>query len=191
MFDIIKMSEPTGARNISQSLFMMDEKLMNDPKHLSNKLMAARNVSSWNSIGQPQGIDNQIPAYLNQSRLSTYYQDNPWPTLQFSNRFGLAPMGGPINPSLTPGHRPGNVLNKNKAAQAGYAMGQTVPNAMIGSGYVPQNAFSSEGSPIDATPYNKVPVRQPGYMNPIQPVNKNGVEVPSFMTGFGINKSAY
>ena len=90
------MSEPSGARNISQSLFMMDEKLMADPQHLSQKLMASKDVSGWNSISGPQGIDNQTPAYLNQSRLSTYYQDNPWPTLQFSNRFGLSTMGGPV-----------------------------------------------------------------------------------------------
>ena len=70
-------------------------------------------------------------------------------------------------------------------------MGRPVANAMIGSGYVPQNASTSEGSPLAETSYNGVPVRQPGPMNPIVPVTKNGVDVPSFMTGFGKNKSAY
>lgn len=183
--------EPSGARNISQSLFMMDEKLMSDPKHLAIKLMQNKDVSGWNSISEPQGIDNQLPAYLNQSRLSTYYQDNPWPTLQFTNKFGLEPLGGPIDPTQTPGHRPGNILKSSQVALPGYAMGNPVQHAMIGSGYVPQNAFNSEGSPIPATPYNKVPIRQPGSMNPVMPVTKNGVDVPSFMTGFGKNSSAY
>lgn len=188
------MAEPTGARNISQSLFMMDEKLMSDPKaqkNLAYNLMGSRVVSGWNSIDEPQGISNQLPAYLNQSRLSTYYQDNPWSTLQFSNHFGLSPMGGPVNPTLTPGHRPGNVLAPGKSAQVGYAMGHVVPQGMIGKGFVPQGSLNSKGEPLPATAYNKVPVRQPGYMNTIQPVQKNGVEVPSFMTGFGKNNTNY
>ena len=70
---------------------MMDENLMSDPKAqrgLAHKMMDKKDTSGWNSIDEPQGIANQLPAYLNQSRLSTFYQDNPWPTLQFSNRFG-------------------------------------------------------------------------------------------------------
>ena len=182
------MAEPTGARNISQSLFMMDEKLMSDPKaqrNLAYNLMNNKTVSGWNSIEEPQGISSQLPAYLNQSRLSTYYQDNPWPALQFSNHFGLAPMGGPVNPTLSPGHRPGNVLAPGRSAQIGYAMGNVVPHAMIGKGFVPQGTLNAKGEPLPSTPFNNVPVRQPRSMNSVNPVRKNGVDVPSFMTGFG------
>jgi hypothetical protein len=184
------MAEPTGSRNISQSLFQMDEKLMTDPKAQKNlryQMMSDNTVSGWNSIQGPQGIDNQLPAYLNQSRLSTYYQDNPWSTLQFSNKFGLSPMGGEINPTLTPGSRPGNILKPGQNALSGYAMGNPVPNSMIGRGYVPANSLNTEGDILSGTAYNKVPVRQPSNPNYIKPMKRNGVEIPSFMTNFGTN----
>ena len=188
------MAEPTGARNISQSLFQMDEKMMADPKaqkNLQYQMMSDKTVSGWNTIDEPQGFDNQQPAYLNQSRLSTYYQDNPWATLQFSSKFGLSPMGGEVNPTLTPGSRPGNILKRGQNALPGFAMGKPVPQAMIGHGYVPANALNAEGEAIPSSAYNKVPVRQPGNPNYVKPMKRNGVDVPSFMKGFGKHQGGY
>ena len=82
------MAEPTGAINISKAMFQVDEKLSSQTK-LSNKLHMnlsdSKNISSWNSLPEQQGFGNEMPAYLNQVRLSNYYQDNSWPVLQFSH----------------------------------------------------------------------------------------------------------
>lgn len=74
--------------NITQSLFDLDSKIIKE------------------------NDNDPFSAYVNQSRLSTYYQDNPWPTLTFTNQFGVRPIGGPINYMQPPGHRPGNLAKK-------------------------------------------------------------------------------
>jgi hypothetical protein len=114
--------EPSGSINISQSLFLVDEKLMKPSHKLANRLDQTM-VSEWNSIGSiGQGISGQLPAYLNQARLSTWYQDNgSEPLLQFSNQFGLAPMGGPFNGNISTGARV-EPVPANKVAKAGYAL---------------------------------------------------------------------
>jgi len=81
--------EPNGTLNLSQSLFQMDEKIA--------------------SANMPNMFNQEFPSFINQSRLSTYFQDNPWPTVEFPIQYGLNPMGGPINYSLPPGHKPGNL----------------------------------------------------------------------------------
>jgi hypothetical protein len=92
--------EPSGAINISQALFMMDEKI-------SQKNMGLRSGSDHMKV--------QTPVLINQSRLSTYYQDNPWSTLSFSQKYGLETLGGPIDGSKGSGHRPGNIfVDKSK-----------------------------------------------------------------------------
>jgi hypothetical protein len=73
-----------GPSNISQSLFMADEKVAGEE-------------------------NSNLKALINQSRLSTYYQDNPYGTLTFSNKFQLPTLGGEIS-EQTPGHRPGNIF---------------------------------------------------------------------------------
>lgn len=101
------MAEITGSINISQSLFLVDEKLMKKSKgNLSNSLENSP-VSEWNSIGNVgQGISGQTPALLNQARMSTWYQDNgSAPILTFSNQFGLSTMGGNYNPNVITGAR--------------------------------------------------------------------------------------
>ncbi len=53
----------------------------------------------------------QLKALINQSRMSTYYQDNPFGVLSFSNKFGIDTLGGPIDGSVGSGHRPGYKFN--------------------------------------------------------------------------------
>lgn len=153
------MAEPTGAINISKAMFQVDENLSSQPK-LSNQLHMnlsdSKNIASWNSLPEHQGFENQMPAYLNQVRLSNYYQDTPWPVLQFSQEFGLSPMGGQLNPNLPPGRRPGNTLKTPPVA-----MGMA-KNFMTGT---------------------EMAVRQPNVQNNIHPVVNNGIAVPSFMKG--------
>jgi len=79
--------------NISQMLFTVDEQLMQK-----------------SNIGN--GISGQMPAYVNQARLSTYYQDNPFGTLLFSTKFCLDPMGGNVNDANGSGSRPGSRANQ-------------------------------------------------------------------------------
>ena len=166
------MAEPTGARNISQALFQLDEKLSQQSDQLQGAMMKS-SVSAWNSIPMAQGIDQGVEqkAYINQSRMSTMYQDNPWPTLMFSTRFGLEPMGGEINGSIPPGHRPGNTLNQNMVPPAGYALGPAVQNAWEGKGTEPSGS-------------NFVQVRQPVSTNNVVPRKDQGIYAPSFARGF-------
>ena len=115
--------EPSGSINVTQQLFLMDEKLMNSNTKLLNAMENSKTVSEWNSIkGLKQGIGIQQPAYLNQARLSTYYQDNgSKDILQYSAQFGLSVMGGEYN-NIGGGARPGNVLPANEVAKTGYAL---------------------------------------------------------------------
>jgi hypothetical protein len=46
------MAEPSGARNLSQAMFMMDEKIMKNQNNLSSQLKK-NEVSAWNSIAMP------------------------------------------------------------------------------------------------------------------------------------------
>lgn len=70
--------------NISQSLFQLDEKLVAPSKDFSS----------------------EFPAFLNQSRISTYFQDNPFPTVTFPMQFGLSPLGGAVNTRIGSGSKP-------------------------------------------------------------------------------------
>jgi hypothetical protein len=125
------MAEPTGSFNISQSLFQLDEKLSQ----------------------QPKGPDftPEFNAFINQSRVSTYYQDNPWQSLQFSGQFGLPTMGGPINYGIGAGSKPYNPY---------WPSGPQEPSAA-------NAALSSEYNVLTNTNTN--------------PVMVNGILVPQFM----------
>ena len=152
------MAEPTGSRNITQSLFNLDEKLMKQQK--SNALQTI-SPFSWNAQSAEQGMDgSQYPAYINQARLASYYQDNPWATLDFSNQFGLNAMGGPVRGYLGPGSRPGNTI-KN----------------------VPKPGFALYNNENGLGTYS--PINEPGPVNNIVPKNVNGIFVPNFMVNFG------
>ena len=78
--------------NISGDLFLSDEKVAADS-------------------------GSNIRALINQSRMSTYYQDNPYGTLLFSDKFGVPTLGGPVVPQ-TPGHRPGNLYSGKQVLAA-------------------------------------------------------------------------
>lgn len=146
--------EPNGSINISGSLFFMDEKLMNN-NNLNSRLTNSQLVSNWNSIPMDQGTGVQLPAYINQSRLSTWYQDNgSEPVLQFANQYGLDVMGGNFRGNLPPGSRPGNVTPADQVAKPGFAL------------------------------YNKTyyPVSEPpSILNNIRINTKNGISTPSFV----------
>jgi hypothetical protein len=77
------MSEPSGSLNISQILFKLDE--------------------------QEPSIKT---AYLNQSRLSTYYQDHPYGVLSFVNQFNMTAPGGNISSDQGSGAKPNNTFAK-------------------------------------------------------------------------------
>lgn len=66
-------------------------------------------------IASDEGIMN---AFINQGHLSTYYQDTGmWPVLQFSEKYGLEPLGGPVT-AVGSGYRPGYVDTKTYTPQA-------------------------------------------------------------------------
>lgn len=112
--------------NIGQNLFKMDETIMRNSQN-----------SSGSANNSPQ-----FPSYLNQARLSTYYQDNPWPTLMFSENFGLVPPGGDINRTLTPGSRPGNLLpvqGQNQKPTSSTVVSQDVDIAVVNGFMLPKN----------------------------------------------------
>lgn len=99
--------------NISQTLFKENEKLIVPSDSVS---VAFQNLSSLSGINSmPQETNNmqsQMPAYLNQAHLSTWYQDNPFDTLLYNTKYGVPVLGGNIDPTLPPGHKPGNILRQ-------------------------------------------------------------------------------
>jgi hypothetical protein len=102
------MAEISGSINIGQSLFLVDEKLSKGKgRSLSNAFENAQMVSDLNTMSNiGQGMSGQRAAYLNQARMSTWYQDNgSAPLLTFSNQFGLNTMGGNYNPDVITGAR--------------------------------------------------------------------------------------
>lgn len=103
-----QLGNKTG--NLSETLFVeSDREFGAVPPGCVAGNMTDQNKTSWNTIEcGGQGIQNQMDAWLNQSRLSTYYQDNPLPTLEFAkNNSGnpsFQPLGGNIIPGLAEGH---------------------------------------------------------------------------------------
>lgn len=94
------MNQNSGT-NISQMLFNMDQ-----------------------SIGEEDG---GLKAFINQSRLSTYFQDNPYETLTYSNKFQVPTLGGVAAKSHGSGHRPGNSFDLTGINQKGAAFVQDLP----------------------------------------------------------------
>jgi hypothetical protein len=105
---------PVTAGNISQTLFKQNEKLIVPSDSVSVSFQNLASLSGINSM--PQEINNmktQMPAYLSQAHLSTYYQDNPWQTLMYSTKYGVPVPGGNIDPTQPPGYKPGNILRSS------------------------------------------------------------------------------
>ena len=108
-----EVANKTG--NITSTLFESDEKIMG--ADVLGKKLEMSNPYSWNSntdLG-PQGFQDQLPAYLSQSHMSSYYQDNPWPVLNFSKKYGVKQtLGGGVRGDLPPGSYPRNIISDSK-----------------------------------------------------------------------------
>jgi hypothetical protein len=106
-------ASPITGANITQTLFKQNEKLVVPSDSVS---MAYQNLSSLSGLNSmPQELNtmqSQMPAFLSQAHLSTWYQDNPWETLTYTKKFDVPPMGGNIDPTQPPGHKPGNILRQ-------------------------------------------------------------------------------
>ena len=96
-----EMANKTG--NISETLFREDEKLM--PKQKAQGSYVKAPPYTFTSDPQlPHGFGVELPAYIQQIRMSSYYQNNPESTLMFSGKYGIQePLGGPINKDLPSG----------------------------------------------------------------------------------------
>jgi len=105
---------PVLGANLSQQLFQRDEKLL-VPSHLvSQEYQNLATVSGANSMPSLLHDTKHImPAFLEQAHMSTLYQDNPWPILTASNKFGVITPGGDLIPNQPPGYRPMNTLSNN------------------------------------------------------------------------------
>jgi hypothetical protein len=119
----------TGA-NITQTLFKQNEKLVVPSDSVS---LAFQNLSTLSGINSmPEEINNmysQMPAFINQAHLSTWYQDNPFGTLSYSKKYGLPPMGGNLELNQPSGHKPGNTYS-NYLKQSGKSNAQNLPSTM-------------------------------------------------------------
>jgi hypothetical protein len=104
---------PVLGGNITQTLFKQNEQLIVPSDSVS---IAFQNLSSLSGINSmPQEINNmesQMPAYLSQAHLSTYYQDNPWETLMYGKKYVVSPMGGNLDLQQPQGYKPGNILRQ-------------------------------------------------------------------------------
>lgn len=72
-------------------------------------------INGYNVNQNTNEIEEQMPIYLKQAHISTYYQDNPWDILTFSHKFGLPTMGGALDGNQPPGYRPGYLLSNHNS----------------------------------------------------------------------------
>lgn len=105
-------SKPLVGANMSQMTFKKEEQLI-EPKPNNMFSNAYNNLSALSDINTEPELYSEmssiIPAYLSQAKMSTYYQNNPWKVLTYSEKYGNTEiMGGKINSNLPPGYRPGN-----------------------------------------------------------------------------------
>lgn len=111
-----QLASKTG--NLSQLLFRQNEKKSgsNEVKPLA-PLLEKTNPYEWNTQSLTKaenGESQRFNMYMDQARMSTYYQDNPWEGLQHSNKHGYQgpTLGGEIRGNIPPGYLPGNTLTK-------------------------------------------------------------------------------
>jgi hypothetical protein len=101
-------SYPIRSANISQTLLMKEEKMIKPINEMDYK-----NVATISGIvpvlSETDEMDRIMPAFIAQSRLSTYYQDKPFDILNSSQKYGMMPMGGPVNSTMGSGYRPGTL----------------------------------------------------------------------------------
>lgn len=112
-------SYPLIGANKTQQMFRQEER-MNEPKNepkpsnsFSEAYSSMASLSDMNSNPNTySNMSQQMPSFLSQARMSTYYQNNPWGVLMDNKKYGVEPLGGDVNPNLPPGYRPGNILRK-------------------------------------------------------------------------------
>lgn len=105
-------SNQLTGENLSQRTFKQNEKLIEPTKEnmFASKYNSMSTLSDVNSsLDTTCDMSTIMPAYLSQSRMSTFYQDNPWDTLTFGKKYGVdGILGGNINTNSKPGSKPGN-----------------------------------------------------------------------------------
>lgn len=100
-------SYPLRDANISQTLFKKNESLIKPINESDYKNMA--NLPGIVPVmSEGEEMDKIMPSFISQSRLSTYYQDKPFGILKSSEKYGMQPMGGPVNSSMGSGYFPGS-----------------------------------------------------------------------------------
>lgn len=115
--------------NTAHLLFQRDEHLAHKTQNQVQALPVDQQLERgspfmWNGFvyerADPQlnGLDNNFTAFMDQTRMSTYFQDHPWATLQHAQRTGYQgpQLGGQIRGWVPPGYMPGNKLNKHMYA---------------------------------------------------------------------------
>jgi hypothetical protein len=102
--------------NLSQTLFNQN---MKNIKNSNAKLQNLQSLNELNSVNdENEGMKELLPAYIQQANLSTWYQNNPWPILTDSNKYGVETMGGELDLSQPPGYKPGNVLRRQSNVES-------------------------------------------------------------------------
>ena len=106
-----QMSNRTG--NLSQTLFRKNESKV---KPVSS-VLERTNPYDWNKETEDpdhhkamqEGIFN---TFMDQARMSVYYQNNPWGILKNSRKYGYKgpTLGGVIRGNQPPGYLPGNTI---------------------------------------------------------------------------------
>jgi hypothetical protein len=87
-------------------------------------------------VSKEQGL---LPAYLNQSRMSTWYQDNGVNILAYNKQFVPEPLGGPIHPNVPSGYKSQSGLNVNyPVAQLPNIPKETVPGVVYNGIIIPK-----------------------------------------------------
>lgn len=125
-------ANPVLGGNISQTLFKQNEQLIVPSDSVSVAFQNLTALSGINSMPQEIGnMKTQMPAYLSQAHLSTWYQDNPWETLMYSKKYGVSPMGGNIDLGQPPGYKPGNILKQGAVPNKTQIMRENFENIPI------------------------------------------------------------
>jgi len=108
--------------NLSQTLFNQNMKTLKLEPEASSTAMKFANMKSIAGLNAIESQDEELrtltPAFIEQANLSTWYQSNPWGILTASSKYGVTPLGGPVNLEQPPGYRPGNVLMTQKPKQS-------------------------------------------------------------------------
>jgi len=111
-----QLANKTG--NLSQLLFKQNEQsVKSENVDTLPSLLEKSNPFNWNSksFDTPDGEQGRFQMFLNQARMSTYFQDHPWDTLEHAKKFGYQgnQLGGNIRGELPPGYLPGNTIKPN------------------------------------------------------------------------------